>query len=142
MPLPGQRSDPIRGVKGSKPTRRRLPKLPATPDAADLQEQSSIYLRERNRAMHLRRIREEMLLAKERGRLIEKRLVGRQLSFFLVAFRQQALLVPKRMRHRFRDGLAPEQAEYLDQLIHGLLTTLQKLPESAEPGWLEKAEEE
>jgi hypothetical protein len=53
MPLPGQRSDQISGAKGSKPTRRRLPKLPATPEPADLQEQSSIYLSERNRWTNL-----------------------------------------------------------------------------------------
>ena len=72
MPLPGQRSAPTEGVKGAKPTRRRLPKLPRAPEAADLQEQSSIYLRERNQAMRLKRMREEMLLAKERDQLIER----------------------------------------------------------------------
>jgi len=33
------------------------------PEAKDLQEQSSIYLKERNLAMRLKRMREEMLLA-------------------------------------------------------------------------------
>jgi hypothetical protein len=60
----------------------------------------------------------------------------------LVAFCQQALLVPYRMRHRFREGLSPEQGDYLDKLIHDMLATLVKLPKSAEPGWLEKLEQE
>jgi hypothetical protein len=50
MPIAGARKGPIQGVKGSKPPilknqkgepRRRLPKLPATPDALDLLELSS-----------------------------------------------------------------------------------------------------
>ena len=56
--------------------------MPATPGAVDLQEQSSIYLKERNLAMRLKRVREEMLLAKERNLLIEKRLVERQPGYW------------------------------------------------------------
>jgi hypothetical protein len=58
-------NDPTRW-KGAK---KRLPKLPRVPVAADLQEQSSIYLRERNEMMRLKRMCEEMLLAKERDQL-------------------------------------------------------------------------
>jgi hypothetical protein len=64
MPVKGERSHPLEGVKGAK---KRLPKLARAPEAADLAEQSSIYLVERNRAMKLKRQREEMLLARERG---------------------------------------------------------------------------
>jgi hypothetical protein len=76
MPAKGERSHPLEGVKGSK---KRLPKLPRAPEAADLAEQSSIYLVERNQAMRLKRMREEMLLARERGQLIERELVTKQL---------------------------------------------------------------
>ena len=61
MPFRGQRTHPTSGVKGGKPKilpsfkRKRLPKLPATPEAKDLQEQSSIYLKERNLAVRLKR---------------------------------------------------------------------------------------
>ena len=89
MPFRGQRTHPTSGVKGGKPKilpsfkRKRLPKLPATPEAKDLQEQSSIYLKERNLAMRLKRMREEMLLAKERGQLIERELAITQLSYLM-----------------------------------------------------------
>src|SRR6516225_11330637 len=63
MPFKGERSHPLEGVKGAK---KRLPKLPRAPEEVDLQEQSSIYLQERNQMMRLKRMREEMLLAKER----------------------------------------------------------------------------
>jgi hypothetical protein len=69
-------------VKLAEPTRRRLPKMPATPDASDLQEQSSIYLKERNKATQLKRTREEMLLTQAREELI-----GAAAVDFLVAFR-------------------------------------------------------
>jgi len=92
--------------------------------------------------MRLKRMREEMLLAKERDELIEKALVERQLAYFLVAFRQLALLVPFRMRQRFREAMSQEQGAYLDKLIHDMLTTLAKLPERIEPDWLEKLEDE
>ena len=144
MPLPGQRSDPIRGIKGAKPTRRRLPKLPATPDALDLQEQSSIYLKERNLAMRLKRMREEMLLAKERDQLIEKELVLKQLTYLLISMRQKLLGLPLRIGNRFGDREVPtrEVVEYAKRLVNETLIELSKLPECVEPDWLDKLEEE
>jgi hypothetical protein len=73
MPAKGERSHPLEGVKGSK---KRLPKLSRAPEAVDLDQQSSIYLVERNQAMRLKRMREEMLLAKERNQLIERELAN------------------------------------------------------------------
>jgi hypothetical protein len=52
MPIRGLRSHPVEGVKAAK---KRLPKLPRAPLADDLQEQSLIYLKERNKAMRLKR---------------------------------------------------------------------------------------
>ena len=104
MPSPGQRTHPTSGVKGGKPKilpsfkRKRLPKLPVTPEAKDLQEQSSIYLKERNLAMRLKRMREEMLLAKERGQLIERELAIKQLSYLAIASRQR--FIKKTYGHR------------------------------------------
>ena len=57
MPVKGERSHPLEGVKGAK---KRLPKLLRAPEAVDLAEQSSIYLQERNQMMRLKRMREEM----------------------------------------------------------------------------------
>jgi hypothetical protein len=67
--MPVKANDPTcwKGVKGSK---KRLSKLSRAPEAVDLNEQSSIYLQERNEMMRLKRKREEMLLAKERDQLI------------------------------------------------------------------------
>src|SRR5215469_11949400 len=100
MPVKGERSHPLEGVKGAK---KRLPKLPRAPEAIDLQEQSSIYLRERNQAMRLKRMREEMLLAKERGQLIERELAIKQLSYLVIAIRQRLLSLPLNIGNRFGD---------------------------------------
>jgi len=58
---------PIQGIQKSKTPilettarRKRLLKLAATPEADDLQEQSSIYLRERNAQMRAKRLNAEM----------------------------------------------------------------------------------
>src|SRR5215471_8101961 len=104
MPFRGQRTHATSGVEGGKPKilpsfkRKRLPKLPVTPEAKDLQEQSSIYLKERNLAMRLKRMREEMLLAKERGQLIERELAIKQLSYLAIASRQR--FIKKTYGHR------------------------------------------
>jgi hypothetical protein len=150
MPFPGQRTHPTSGVKGGKPKilpsfkRKRLPKLPATPEAKDLQEQSSIYLKERNLAMRLRRMREEMLLAKERGQLIERELAIKQLSYLAIAMRQRLLALPLNIGNHFGDREVPirEVVEYAKRLMNETLTELSKLPECVEPDWLEKLEEE
>ena len=149
MPSPGQRTHPTSGVKGGKPKilpsfkRKRLPKLPATPEAKDLQEQSSIYLKERNLAMRLKRMREEMLLAKERGQLIERELAIKQLSYLAIAMRQRLLALPLNIGNHFGDREVPirEVVEYAKRLMNETLTELSKLPLCVEPDWLEKLEE-
>src|SRR6516165_7594029 len=97
MPAKGLRSHPVEGVKGSK---KRLPKLARAPVAIDLDEQSSIYLVERNQAMRLKRMREEMLLARERDQLIEKELALKQLSYLMVSMRQKLLAIPGKLYSR------------------------------------------
>jgi hypothetical protein len=87
------------GVKGAKvklmfnkkgEPRRWLPKKPLPElDAADLQEQSTIYLRQRNRTMKLKRTKAELELGVNRDRLIERELVLKQLAYLLVAMRQK-----------------------------------------------------
>ena len=150
MPFPGQRTHPTSGVKGGKLrfspllSVKRLPKLPATPEAKDLQEQSSIYLKERNLAMRLKRMREEMLLAKERGQLVEKELAIKQLSYLTIASRQKLLALPLNIGNHFGDREVPirEVVEYAKRLMNETLTELSKLPLCVEPDWLEKLEEE
>ena len=125
MPFTGQRTHPTgSGVKGAKPKtlpsikRKRLPKLPATPEAEDLQELSSIYLHERNLAMRLKRMREEMLLAKERDQLIEKELAIKQLSYLMIVTRQRLLRLPLAIGQHFGDRDVPirEVVEYARDL--------------------------
>jgi hypothetical protein len=121
-----------------------LPKLPRAPEGNDLQEQSSIYLRERNQAMRLKRMREEMLLARERDQLIERELVIKQLSYLVIATRQRLLSLPLNIGNRFGDREVPirEVVEYAKRLINETLTELSKLPECVEPDWLDRVEEE
>jgi hypothetical protein len=141
MPVKGERSHPLEGVKGAK---KRLPKLPRAPQAIDLQEQSSIYLRERNQAMRLKRMRKEMLLAKERGQLIERGLAIKQLSYLAIAMRQRLLALPLNIGNHFDDREVPirEVVEYAKRLMNETLTELSKLPLCVEPDWLERLEEE
>jgi hypothetical protein len=140
MPVKGARSHPVEGVKGSK---KRLPKLPPAPEAIDLQEQSSIHLQERNQMMRLKRMREEMLLAKERNQLIEKELAIKQLSYLMIAMRQKLLALPLNIGNHFGDREVPirEVVEYAKRLMNETLTELSRLPECAEPDWLERLDE-
>jgi hypothetical protein len=142
MPIRGLRSHPVEGVKAAK---KRLPKLPRAPEADDLQEQSSIYLKERNKAMRLKRMREEMLLAKERGQLIERELVIKQLSYLVIAIRQRLLSLPLNIGNRFGDRQVPirEVVEYAKRLINETLVELSKLPDCVDPAeWKKFLEEE
>ena len=146
MSLSGQRARPTGGIKGSKPIpggRRRLAKMEAPPvDTEELKRESSIYLKERNRAMRLKRMREEMLLAEARGELIQKKLVELQLTYLLVAMRQKLLAIPAKLYSRFGPERFPrETAQECERFIHEVLDELAKLPECAEPDWLEKLEE-
>jgi hypothetical protein len=153
MPIAGARKGPIQGVKGSKPPilknqkgepRRRLPKLPATPDALDLQQLSSQYLRERNAQMKAKRLVAEMELAFKRNQLIEKSLVERQLAWLLVSMRQSLLSLPVKIANHFgnRDVSIRDIVPYVERAVHETLKDLARLPDSAEPRWLEKLEDE
>ena len=140
MPIRGLRSHPVEGVKAAK---KRLPKLPRAPEAVDLDEQSSIYLVERNQAMRLKRMREEKLLAKERDQLIEKELAIEQLSYLMITMRQKLLALPLNIGNRFGDREVPirKVVEYAKRLINETLVECSRLPECVKPDWLEKLEE-
>jgi hypothetical protein len=108
MAIAGTHAGRAPGIKGAKvkilrnkkgEARRRLPKEPLPEiDETDLQTQSTIYLRERNRQMRAKRLPGEMELAAARGQLVEKELVLRQLTFILIAFRQSVLAWPGKLR--------------------------------------------
>jgi hypothetical protein len=88
-------------------------------------------------------MREEMLLAKERNLLIERRLVERQLAYFFIAIRQKLLGLPARLYSRLGEDRFPkEAAQETERVVKDCLVDLSKLPECVEPDWLEKLEEE
>jgi hypothetical protein len=148
MSLPGERTKPASGVKGSKggkgsQPRLRLPKMPAPPEASDLQEQSSIYLRERNKQMRAKRLRAEMELAFDRNQLIEKALVEKQLAYMLIGMRQKMLALPEKMRVQFGpERFTHEMAQAAKVLVAEILQSIAQLPEAANLNWLEKLEED
>src|SRR6516164_377833 len=90
MALKGARSDPVQGIKGSKPRLRRskLPRRPETPEAARVGEE---YLRKRNALLDLKYKREAMLLARDRDQLIERELVLHQLAYLMIPFARRFL---------------------------------------------------
>jgi hypothetical protein len=134
------RDHPIHGVKKAK---RRLPKLPATPEAADLEELSTQYLRERNAAMRAKRRKAEMELAHARNQLVEKRLVERQIAYLLIGMRQKMLLLPGKLRMKFGEERFPhDMLEAAKGMVNEALTQLSRVPEAAEADWLERLEDE
>ena len=94
--------------------------------------------------MRLKRMREEMLLAKERDLLIEKGLAIKQLSYLMIVTRQRLLRLPLAIGQHFGDRDVPirEVVEYAKRLMNDALTELSRLPECVEPDWLEKLEDE
>ena len=147
MSIPGERSKPTSGLKGSKggtgsQPRQRLPKMSAPADASDLQKQSSIYLRERNKQMRAKRLRAEMELAHARGLLIEKAVAEKQLAYLLINLRQQLLSLPLKLGVKFgAERFTREMARDARVLVVEICSEISRLPEAAEPGWLEKMEE-
>ena len=143
MPVKGERSHPLEGVKGAK---KRLPKLPRAPEAIDLQEQSSIYLVERNEMMRLKRMREELLLAKERDQLIEKELAIKQLSYLMISMRQKLLAIAPKVGNRFgreKNFSVREVVEYVERAVHEALNELADLPlKVTDRDWMKRLEEE
>jgi hypothetical protein len=93
--------------------------------------------------MRLKRMREEMLLAKERHQLIEKELAIKQLSYLMITMRQKLLRLPLAIGQHFGDRDVPirEVVEYAKRLMNETLTELSRLPECVEPDWLQKLEE-
>lgn len=93
--------------------------------------------------MRAKRLAAEMELARVRGDLIEKALVERQLTYLMISMRQKLLAIPGKLYSRLGAERFPREAAQLTEtFIHEVLNELAKLPECAEPNWLEKVEEE
>jgi hypothetical protein len=88
------------------------------------------------------RLRNEMLLARSRHELIEKRLVEQQASYLLIAFRQRMLSVPQAYARQLV-GIDDTKvmAGKLRSMVLNVLNELQHLPEKVtDANWLEKLE--
>jgi hypothetical protein len=67
----------------------------------------------------------------------------RQLTYLVVSMRQKLLAIPAKLYSRLGPERFPrEVAQECERYIHEVLDELAKLPECAEPDWLERLEEE
>jgi len=92
--------------------------------------------------MRAKRLKAEMELAHARGLLIEKALAERQLAYLLIGIRQKLLALPGNLRMKIGEAFTHEMLVCANELVHQALTEISQLPESVEPDWLEKLEEE
>jgi hypothetical protein len=124
---------PTLGVKNAKP---RLSSRPG-PKIGKLSED---YLRVRNRQMSTKALTAEMILAQQRGELIEKRLIERQATFLLLSLRQRILAVPDRLARQLVNIDEVNKArEILRSAMLALLTELADLPSKVtNPRWLDE----
>jgi hypothetical protein len=141
MSIKGVRQEGATGIKGTKP-RLRIPKVPRQPETETSVALGEEYLRKRNQILDLKFKREAMNLALDRDQLIEQELVLRQLTYLVVSMRQKLLAIPAKLYLRLGPERFPrETAQECERFIHEVLDELAKLPECAEPDWLEKLEE-
>jgi hypothetical protein len=143
MAFKGARSDPVQGIKGSKPRLRRfkLPRRPETPESARLGEE---YLRKRNALLDLKYKREAMLLARDRDQLIERELVLHQLAYLMIPLRQKILGIPSKLGNHFgdREVRVREVADFCRTLVNEALSEVSNLPLTvSDPNWLRRAED-
>ena len=143
MALKGARSDPVQGVKGSKPRLRRpkLPRRPETPESAKLGEE---YLRKPIALLDLKYKREAMLLARDRAQLIERELVEHQLAYLMIPLRQKILGIPSKLGNHFgdREVRVREVADFCRTLVNEALSEVSNLPLTvSDPNWLRRAED-
>jgi hypothetical protein len=134
---------PTLGVKRSKP---RLPGTGTNGKPASKTEVSRLsreYLEIRNRQMHAKALTAEMVLARNRDELIEKKLVEKQVAYLLVALRERILAVPQAYARRIVNISDPAKAKrILKEAMLSLLGELKDLPwKVVDPHWLDKVEE-
>ena len=134
----------IAGISGLKP-RAPQPEGGGKLSREESHALDSEYRRQRNETLRLKNHREQMLQARARGELIEKRLVELQASFLLVAMRRQALAIPQAYCNRLATVADPTEVKaILDEAMRSLLSELQELPNRIDPAEWAKflAEEE
>jgi hypothetical protein len=147
---------PQYGMKGSKPRAGSPPPEPPPGPAGPLSSAEEArarfeinarldreYKEKRNRKLSVELMHKEMDLAFARGRLIERELVEKQLSYILVAVRQKILALPPKIGQRFRsvEGIN-EIVKYARQACHETLKDCANIPNCVEADWMEKLEED
>src|SRR5260370_36104552 len=98
MAFKGTRSDPVQGIKGSKPRLRR-PKVPRRPETVESAELGEDYLRRRKALLELKYKREDMLLACDVDKLIERALVEHESAYLRIPLLQKVLGIPSKLCH-------------------------------------------
>jgi hypothetical protein len=102
------------------------------------------YRRKQIRQTEVRTMANEMDLARIRGDLLERKLVEKQLAFFLVAIRQKLLIFPTTLASKLLHKEDKKEVHaILQQAIFVLLTELKDLPNKViDPNWLQNLEDE
>jgi hypothetical protein len=133
---------PIVGIQGSKPRLTPSGNGGLSEEARALDDE---YRRQRNETLRLKNGREQMLLGKQRGQLIEKRAVMMQAAYLLSAFRQRVMAEPSSLARRLVDGGFLEEKrrcevqEMVKNDVYAMLKDLAHLPSQiADPNWIEK----
>jgi hypothetical protein len=102
------------------------------------------YTRERVKQVATRRKADELLLAKARDDVIEKRLVEKQAAYLLVALRQKILTIPQAYSRRILGLTDVNQASrLLKEMALSVLNEIKDLPQKVvDPRWLEDLDKE
>jgi hypothetical protein len=89
-------------------------------------------------------MRNEMLLARARNELIEKKLVAQQATWLLIAFRQRMLGIPQVYTRQLLGITDPQiMSAKLREMALEVLEELRHLPERiTDPHWMETLENE
>ena len=98
---------PIAGIAAIS---RGLPKRNGKPSKQESHALDREYRLQRNLALQLKNRGEQMLSAKARGELVEKRSVEIQASFLLMAMRRRALALPQALCNRLATVADPSRS--------------------------------
>ncbi len=99
-------------------------------------------VRERSEAIRVKRMGNQLLLAKARGELIPKALAQQQAGFLLITLRSKILAIPQTYSRRLLDISDREViAGKLKEMAISVLHEIENLPHCAEPGWVNRNEE-
>lgn len=104
---------------------------------------NEILVLERTRSIKVRRMQDELLLARAREELITRDLVQKQAAYLLVALRQRILSIPHSYARRLT-GLTDikDTQRLLREMSLSLLRELRDLPARVvDPQWMDEAED-